>query len=63
MAVYQEETGDQTSYVLRGAMRTMREIVYLWSSLTLQTEHQANERAKLDDLYRAMEIYVRPFDD
>ena len=23
-----------------------------------QTEHQANERAKLDDLYRAMDIYA-----
>ena len=42
-------------------MREPWKIVWLMgpsSPDALQTEHQANERAKLDDLYRAMEIYA-----
>ena len=63
MAVYQEETGDQTPAMSSGGAtfaRTMENCVAYGALFpdALQTEHQANERAKLDDLYRAMEIYV-----
>ena len=63
MAVYQEETGDQTPVMSSGGAtfaRTMENCVAYGALFpdALQTEHQANERAKLDDLYRAMEIYA-----
>ena len=63
MAVYQEETGDQTPAMSSGGAtfaRTMENCVAYGALFpdALQTEHQANERAKLDDLYRAMEIYA-----
>ena len=63
MAVYQEETGDQTPAMSSGGAtfaRTMGNCVAYGALFpdALQTEHQANERAKLDDLYRAMEIYA-----
>ena len=62
MAVYQEETGDQTPAMSSGGAtfaRTMENCVAYGALFpdALQTEHQANERAKLDHLYRAMEIY------
>ena len=63
MAVYQEETGDQTPAMSSGGAtfaRTMENCVAYGALFpdAFQTEHQANERAKLDDLYRAMEIYA-----
>lgn len=63
MAVYQEETGDQTPAISSGGAtfaRTMENCVAYGALFpdALQTEHQSNERAKLDDLYRAMEIYA-----
>ena len=63
MAVYQEETGDQTPAMSSGGAtfaRTMENCVAYGALFpdALQTEHQANERAKLNDLYRAMEIYA-----
>ena len=63
MEVYQEETGDQTPAMSSGGAtfaRTMENCVAYGALFpdALQTEHQANERAKLDDLYRAMEIYA-----
>ena len=63
MAVYQEETGDQSPAMSSGGAtfaRTMENCVAYGALFpdALQTEHQANERAKLDDLYRAMEIYA-----
>ena len=63
MKVYQEETGDQTPAMSSGGAtfaRTMENCVAYGALFpgALQTEHQANERAKLEDLYRAMEIYA-----
>ena len=63
MEVYQEETGDQTPAMSSGGAtfaRTMENCVAYGALFpdALQTEHQANERAKLNDLYRAMEIYA-----
>lgn len=63
MAVYQEETGDQTPAMSSGGAtfaRTMENCVAYGALFpdALQTEHQANERAKLEDLYRALEIYA-----
>ena len=63
MKVYQEETRDQTPAMSSGGAtfaRTMENCVAYGALFpdALQTEHQANERAKLDDLYRAMEIYA-----
>ena len=63
MEVYQEETGDQTPAMSSGGAtfaRTMENCVAYGALFpdALQTEHQANERAKLDDLYRALEIYA-----
>lgn len=63
MEVYQEETGDQTPAMSSGGAtfaRTMGNCVAYGALFpdALQTEHQANERAKLDDLYRALEIYA-----
>ena len=63
MAVYQEETGDLTPAMSSGGAtfaRTMENCVAYGALFpgALQTEHQANERAKLEDLYDAMEIYA-----
>ena len=62
MAVYQEETGDKTPAMSSGGAtfaRTMENCVAFGALFpgAEQTEHQANERAKIDDLYAAMEIY------
>ena len=62
MAVYQEETGDLTPAMSSGGAtfaRTMENCVAFGALFpgAEQTEHQANERAKIDDLYAAMEIY------
>jgi len=62
MAVYQEETGDRTPAMSSGGAtfaRTMENCVAFGALFpgAEQTEHQANERAKIDDLYAAMEIY------
>ena len=63
MKVYQKETGDQTPAMSSGGAtfaRTMENCVAYGALFpgALQTEHQANERAKLEDLYRALEIYA-----
>ena len=63
MKVYQEETGDLTPAMSSGGAtfaRTMENCVAYGALFpdALQTEHQANERAKLEDLYRALEIYA-----
>ena len=63
MKVYQEETGDQTPAMSSGGAtfaRTMENCVAYGALFpgAEQTEHQANERAKLEDLYRALEIYA-----
>ena len=62
MAVYQEETGDKTPAMSSGGAtfaRTMENCVAFGALFPSaeQTEHQANERAKIEDLYAAMEIY------
>lgn len=62
MAVYQEETGDKTPAMSSGGAtfaRTMGNCVAFGALFpgAEQTEHQANERAKIEDLYAAMEIY------
>ncbi len=64
MAVYQEETGSDPSYVpckRSDLCENHGNCVGLWgpSSLTLskQSTRRMNE-LKLDDLYRAMEIYA-----
>ena len=62
MAVYHEETGDKTPAMSSGGAtfaRTMGNCVAFGALFpgAEQTEHQANERAKIDDLYAAMEIY------
>ena len=62
MAVYQEETGDRTPAMSSGGAtfaRTMENCVAFGALFpgAKQTEHQANERAKIEDLYAAMEIY------
>ena len=62
MAVYQEETGDRTPAMSSGGAtfaRTMENCVAFGALFpgAEQTEHQANERAKINDLYAAMEIY------
>ena len=62
MAVYQEETGDKTPAMSSGGAtfaRTMENCVAFGALFpgAEQTEHQANERAKIEDLYAAMEIY------
>ena len=62
MKVYQEETGDQTPAMSSGGAtfaRTMENCVAYGALFpgAEQTEHQANERAKIEDLYAAMEIY------
>lgn len=62
MAVYQEKTGDMTPAMSSGGAtfaRTMENCVAFGALFpgAEQTEHQANERAKIEDLYAAMEIY------
>ena len=62
MAVYQEETGDRTPAMSSGGAtfaRTMENCVAFGALFpgAEQTEHQANERAKIEDLYAAMKIY------
>ena len=63
MAIYQEKTGDASPAMSSGGAtfaRTMPNCVAFGALFpgAEQTEHQANERASLDDLYRAMDIYA-----
>ncbi|MET3643596.1 dipeptidase [Streptococcus gallinaceus] len=63
MAVYQEKTGDMTPAQSSGGAtfaRTMSNCVAFGACFptTPQTEHQENEHAPLEDLYRAMDIYA-----
>lgn len=63
MAVYKEKTNDNSSAVSSGGAtfaRTMPNCVAFGALFpgALQTEHQANERAVIDDLYKAMDIYA-----
>ena len=63
MQVYQEKTGDKTPPLSSGGAtfaRTMPNCVAFGALFpgAQQTEHQANEAAVLDDLYRAMDIYA-----
>ncbi len=63
MAIYQEKTGDTSPAMSSGGAtfaRTMPNCVAFGALFpgAEQTEHQANERASLEDLYRAMDIYA-----
>ena len=63
MSIYQEKTGDTSPAMSSGGAtfaRTMPNCVAFGALFPRaeQTEHQANERAKLDDLYKAMDIYA-----
>ena len=63
MSIYQEKTGDTSPAMSSGGAtfaRTMPNCVAFGALFpgAEQTEHQANERAKLDDLYKAMDIYA-----
>lgn len=63
MQVYQEKTNDYSPAVSSGGAtfaRTMPNCVAFGALFPEmeQTEHQANERAKLEDFYKAMEIYA-----
>ena len=63
MSVYQEKTGDATPAKSSGGAtfaRTMPNCVAFGACFpgSLQTEHQENERIKLEDLYKAMDIYA-----
>ena len=63
MGIYQEKTGDTSPAMSSGGAtfaRTMPNCVAFGAIFpgAEQTEHQANERAKLDDLYKAMDIYA-----
>ena len=63
MGIYQEKTGDNSPAMSSGGAtfaRTMPNCVAFGALFPRaeQTEHQANERAKLDDLYKAMDIYA-----
>ena len=63
MAIYQEKTDDTSPAMSSGGAtfaRTMPNCVAFGALFpgAEQTEHQANERASLDDLYRAMDIYA-----
>lgn len=63
MAIYQEKTGDTSPAMSSGGAtfaRTMPNCVAFGALFpgAEQTEHQANERASLDDFYRAMDIYA-----
>lgn len=63
MSVYQDKTGDATPAKSSGGAtfaRTMPNCVAFGACFpgSLQTEHQENERIKLEDLYKAMDIYA-----
>ena len=63
MAVYKEKTNDNSHAVSSGGAtfaRTMPNCVAFGALFpgALQTEHQANERTVIDDLYKAMDIYA-----
>ena len=63
MSIYQEKTGDNSPAMSSGGAtfaRTMPNCVAFGALFpgAEQTEHQANECAKLDDLYKAMDIYA-----
>ena len=63
MAVYKEKTNDDSPAVSSGGAtfaRTMPNCVALGALFpgALQTEHQANERTVIEDLYKAMDIYA-----
>ena len=63
MTIYQEKTGDTSPAMSSGGAtfaRTMPNCVAFGALFpgVEQTEHQANERASLEDLYRAMDIYA-----
>ena len=63
MAIYQEKTGDTSPAMSSGGAtfaRTMPNCVAFGALFpgVEQTEHQANERVSLEDLYRAMDIYA-----
>ena len=63
MAIYQEKTGDTSPAMSSGGAtfaRTMPNCVAFGALFpgVEQTEHQANERASLEDIYRAMDIYA-----
>ncbi|VPW88239.1 ArcT [Streptococcus pneumoniae] len=62
MQIYQEKTGDNSPAISSGGAtfaRTMPNCVAFGALFpgAKQTEHQANECAVLEDLYRAMDIY------
>ena len=63
MAVYREKTNDDSPAVSSGGAtfaRTMPNCVAFGALFpgALQTEHQANERTVIEDLYKAMDIYA-----
>ena len=63
MSIYQEKTGDTSPAMSSGGATFARAMPNCVAFGALfpgaeQTEHQANERAKLDDLYKAMDIYA-----
>ena len=63
MSIYQEKIGDTSPAMSSGGAtfaRTMPNCVAFGALFpgAEQTEHQANERAKIDDLYKAMDIYA-----
>lgn len=63
MQIYQEKTGDNSPVISSGGAtfaRTMPNCVAFGALFpgAKQTEHQANECAVLEDLYRAMDIYA-----
>ncbi len=63
MQIYQEKTGDNSPAISSGGAtfaRTMPNCVAFGDLFpgAKQTEHQANECAVLEDLYRAMDIYA-----
>lgn len=63
MQIYQEKTGDNSPAISSGGAtfaRTMPNCVAFDALFpgAKQTEHQANECAVLEDLYRAMDIYA-----
>lgn len=63
MQIYQEKTGDNSPTISSGGAtfaRTMPNCVAFGALFpgAKQTEHQANECAVLEDLYRAMDIYA-----
>ncbi|MHC0040395.1 dipeptidase [Streptococcus periodonticum] len=63
VAVYKEKTNDNSPAVSSGGAtfaRTMPNCVAFGALFpgALQTEHQANERTVIEDLYKAMDIYA-----